>query len=79
MHPAWQGYWISELAFLERLEHTDLTLWHCLPKESRIHILRDRIQAWEGALGTLQEQLILHMKKHLKSTIEIDICLCSIT
>jgi hypothetical protein len=28
-----------------------LTPWHCLPKEIRVHILRDKIQAWEGSPG----------------------------
>lgn len=46
-----QGCWISELTFLERWEHTDLSPWCCLPKETRVPILRARIQACEGALG----------------------------
>jgi hypothetical protein len=45
------GRWISELTFLERLGHTDLTPWHHLPKETRAHVLGDGSQACEGALG----------------------------
>lgn len=38
-----RGYWISELTFLERFEHTHLSCWDCLAKETRIHVLRDKI------------------------------------
>jgi hypothetical protein len=52
-----RGYWISELTFLERLEHTHLSRWDCLAKETRIHVLRDKIWAWEGALGEVARQI----------------------
>ena len=45
------NHWISELTFLERLELTDSSPWHCWPKKIRIQVLRDRTWAWEGALG----------------------------
>jgi hypothetical protein len=48
--PRW-GCWISELTFLEILKHTHLTPWHCLSKEIRVQILKDRICACEGVLG----------------------------
>lgn len=67
------GHWTSELTFPERLEHTDLTLWHCLPKEIKVEVLRARIWACDGALGKLQEKLILHMTKSLQSVVEISI------
>jgi len=44
-------HWVSDLTILGRSEHTDLTPWHCLPKEIRVQVLRDRIWAYEGVLG----------------------------
>jgi hypothetical protein len=34
-----------------------LTPWNCLPKEIRVQVLRDRIQACEGALGKVARQI----------------------
>ena len=45
-----RGHWISELTFLEWLECADLIPRHCLPKKISVQVLRDRIQACEGAL-----------------------------
>lgn len=67
------GLWMSELTFLERLGHDNVIPWPCLPKEIMVQGPIDGIRALEGTLGKLQEKLILHMGKSLKSIVEIDI------
>jgi hypothetical protein len=63
--------WISELTFLERLGHTDLTPWHYLPKGIKVQVLRYRIWACEEALREAARGIkILHMEKSLKSNID---------
>lgn len=48
------------------MEHTDLTPWHCLPKEITVHILRDRILACENTLGEAGRRINIACEKEFR-------------